>query len=273
MTTQVERAARFLDLHHAQGGPLLMPNPWDRGSAKLLESLGFSALATTSSGFAASLGRRDYRVTRAEALAHSAAIVATTDLPVSADLENGFADQPAGVAETISMAIAAGLAGASIEDFTGRPDDPIYDHVLATERVAAAAAAAHSGPVHLVLTARAENLLHGRSDLSDTIARLRAYGAAGADVVFAPGLASVDEVRQLVTAVDLPVSVLLLPGGPTVPELSAAGVRRVSVGGAFAFVALGALAEAAQELLDTGTLGFFEHGGRGFRAARAAFKD
>src|SRR5690348_453266 len=170
MTTQVDQARRFLALHRA-GEPLLMPNPWDAGSAKLLASLGFEALATTSSGFAATLGRRDYNVTRDEAIAHSAQIVAATELPVSADLENGFADEPAGVAETVKLAIEAGLAGCSIEDATGRADDPIYERGLAAERVAAAVEAAGDD---IVITARAENLLHGR-DLDDAIARLQSF--------------------------------------------------------------------------------------------------
>src|ERR1051326_1467058 len=173
MTTQADQAQRFLALHRA-GEPLLMPNPWDLGSAGLLAPLGFEALATTSSGFAATLGRNDGAVSRDEAIVHAAVIVAATDLPVSADLENGFADAPEKVAETMRMSIEVGLAGASVEDFTGRADDPIYDIGLAAERIAAAAEAAHGGPGRLVLTARAENYLHGRPDLADTIARLQA---------------------------------------------------------------------------------------------------
>src|SRR3954451_17398285 len=175
-----------------------MPNPWDLGSAKLLESLGFEALATTSSGFAATLGRADGRVTRDEALAHAAELAAATELPVSADLENCFADDPAGVAETIRLAVDAGLAGASVEDYSGRDDDPIYPAGLATERVAAAAEAAHAGPVRLVLTGGAENHVHGRDDLADTIARLQAYQEAGADVLFAPGLKRAEDIRAVV---------------------------------------------------------------------------
>src|SRR6185437_3859118 len=191
MTTQVDQAQRFLALHRA-GEPLLMPNPWDLGSARLLASLGFEALATTSSGFAATLGRNDGAVSRDEAIVHAAVIVAATGLPVSADLENGFADAPAGVAETMRMSIEVGLAGASVEDFTGRADDPIYGIGLAAERIAAAAEAAHGGPGRLVLTARAENYLHGRPDLADTIARLQAFQEAGADVLYAPGLRSLE---------------------------------------------------------------------------------
>ena len=257
MSTQAEKAERFLALHRG-AELLLLPNPWDAGSAKLLASLGFSALATTSGGHAATLGRLDGSVTRDEALAHAAVIVGATDLPVSADLENGFADEPAEVAKTVEGAIGAGLAGCSVEDFTGRSEAPIYDVALAAERVAAAAEVAHGGPVPLVLTARAENYLHGRADLGDTIARLQAYQAAGADVLYAPGLTGLEDIRHVVDSVDRPVNVLALPGGPAVPELAAVGVRRVSVGGAFAFAALGALVEAARELRDEGTYGFWE---------------
>ncbi len=260
----------FLALHHADR-PLLMPNPWDPGSAKLLASLGFQALATTSSGFAATLGRLDGSVTRGEALAHAAAIVGATDLPVSADLENAFADEPAGVAETIRLAIETGLAGASVEDFTGSPESSIYDAAVAAERVAAAAEVAHAGPCHFVLTARVENYLHNRPDLADTIARLQAYQEAGADVLYAPGVNDLDEVRQLVTAVDRPVNVLALPGGPTVAALADLGVGRISVGGAFAFAGLGAVVEAARELLEQGTYGFWDRARVGAGAARTAF--
>jgi 2-methylisocitrate lyase-like PEP mutase family enzyme len=271
VTVQQDRATRFLQLH-AGPQPLLIPNPWDAGSAKLLASLGFEALATTSSGFAATMGRLDGGVTRDEALAHSAAIVAAVDVPVSADLENGFADDPAGVAETMTLAIEAGLAGCSVEDFARRKDDPIYPAGVAAERVAAAAEAAHAGPVHLVLTARAENFLHGRSDLADTIARLQSFQEAGADVLYAPGLANLDDIRSVVSAVDRPVNVLALPNGPTVAELAGVGVRRVSVGGAFAYAALGAVVEAARELREDGTYGFWKGAGAGAAAARAAFR-
>ena len=268
--TQAEKAELFRALHEGPE-PLLLPNPWDVGSAKLLTWLGFAALATTSSGFAATLGRLDGSVTREEALAHAAELTAATSLPVSADLENAFADEPAGVAETVRMAVQAGLAGCSVEDFTGQPGSPIYDIGLATDRVAAAAAAATAGLVQLVITARAENYLHGRPDLADTITRLQAYQEAGADVLYAPGLTSLDEIRQVVSAVDLPVNVLALPGGPTVPELAQAGVRRVSVGGAFAFAALGAVVEAARELREQGSYGFLDLARSGRSAVRAAF--
>jgi 2-methylisocitrate lyase-like PEP mutase family enzyme len=270
MMTQADKAQRFLAMHRA-GEPLLMPNPWDLGSARLLASLGFEALATTSSGFAATLGRNDGSVSRDEAIVHSAVIVAATDLPVSADLENGFADDPSGVAETMGMAIEVGLAGASVEDATGRAGDPIYDIGLAAERVAAAAAAAHAGPGRLVLTARAENYLHGRPDLADTIARLQAYQEAGADVLYAPGLRRLEDISQVVREVDRPVNVLALEGVPPVAELARAGVSRISVGGAFAFAALGAVVSAATELREQGTYGFREGSAAGAAAARRAF--
>jgi 2-methylisocitrate lyase-like PEP mutase family enzyme len=270
MTTQKEKAERFIGLHRP-GDPLLLPNPWDRGSAKLLASLGFQALATTSSGFAATLGRLDGSVTRDEALGHAASIVGATDLPVSADLENCFADDPASVARTADLAAEAGLAGFSIEDFTGDEDAPIYDTGQAAERVAAAAEAAHAGPARLVLTGRAENYLHGRPDLADTIARLQAYQEAGADVLYAPGLTSLADIRQVVSSVDRPVNVLAFAGAPSVPELADAGVSRVSVGGAFAYAALSALADAAAELRDKGTYGYLAASAAGRQAVGRAF--
>jgi 2-methylisocitrate lyase-like PEP mutase family enzyme len=267
---QAEQAERFLALHRG-GQPLLLPNPWDVGSAKLLASLGFEALATTSSGFAATLGRWDGGVSRDEALAHAAAIVAATPLPVSADLESGFGATPADVAETVRLARATGLAGCSIEDADSDGEEPIYELGRAVERVAAAAQAAHAGPGRLVLTTRAENHVHGRTDLADTIRRLQAYEQAGADVLYAPGLTALEDIRRVVASVGLPVNVLVRPGGPTVAELAAAGVHRVSVGGAFAFAALGAVVEAARELREQGTLGFFERAAVGARSGRAAF--
>ena len=270
MSDQAARAQRFLDLHAGER-PLLLPNPWDAGSAVLLAALGFEALATTSSGFAATLGRLDGSVTRDETLAHAAAIVGATPLPVSADLENGFADAPAAVGETVALAVEAGLAGCSIEDHTGVAAGPIYCLEHAVARVAAAAEAAHAGPVHLVLTARCENHLHGVDDLDDTIARLRAYGEAGADVVYAPGLVRIEDIRRVVDEVGRPVNVLAVPGAPPVAELAAAGVARVSVGGAFAFTAIGAVAEAARELREDGTYGFLAGARAGSAVARQAF--
>jgi 2-methylisocitrate lyase-like PEP mutase family enzyme len=260
-------AEAFLALHRP-GEPLLLPNPWDVGSAKLLASIGFSALATTSSGFAATLGRLDGSVTRDEALAHSSLIAAATDLPVNGDLENGFADDAQGVAQTIRLAIDAGLAGCSIEDYTGRDDDPFYSLERAAERIEAAAEAAGA---ELVLTARAENHIHGRDDLADTIGRLQAYQEAGAHVLYAPGLRSAGEIRSVLSSVDSPVNVLALPGVPQVPELAEMGVARISVGGAFAFAASGALVAAGRELLEQGTYGYWETAGPGAKAARKAF--
>jgi 2-methylisocitrate lyase-like PEP mutase family enzyme len=271
MSDEAEQARRFLDLHHGEK-PLLVPNPWDAGSAKLLASLGFEALATTSSGFAASLGRLDGSVTRDQAIAHAAAITAASGLPVNADLENGFADDPADVAETVGLALAAGVAGCSIEDYSGDDDAPIYELDHAAERVAAAARAAHpDGAPRLVLTARAENYVRGCPDLKDTIARLQAYERAGADVLYAPGLTELEDIRKVVESVELPVNVLVRPGAPSVSELAALGVKRISVGGAFAFAAFGALVAAAEELRDEGTYGFSERAKLGAAATRAAF--
>ena len=269
VTDQASKAESFLSLHHG-AAPLIMPNAWDRGSAVLLASLGFGAIATTSSGFAATLGRLDGSVTRDETLEHAAAIAGAVSVPVSADLENCFADEPAGVAETVRLAAQTGLAGCSVEDFTGRADDPIYDLGFAAQRVAAAAEAAHGTGPELVLAARAENFLHGRPDLKDTITRLQAYQAAGADVLYAPGLTSLADIRQVVSAVDRPVNVLAMPGVPPVSELAAAGVSRVSVGGALAFAALSSIADAAIELRDQGTYGYLAGSAAGRRAAQSA---
>lgn len=264
------KADRFLELHQGTV-PLLLPNPWDEGSAKLLAALGFDALATTSSGSALTLGRLDGSLDRSEALAHGARLAAATEVPVSADLENGFADEPSEVAETVALAAATGLAGCSIEDFTRHPDAPIYEFGLAVERIRAAAEVAHRKESRLVLTARAENHVHGRNDLADTIARLQAYQEAGADVLFAPGLFDLEDIRRVVAAVDRPVNVLALPGVPPVAALADAGVRRISIGGAFAYAALGALVESARELLDEGTYGYWGRAATGRQAARSAF--
>jgi 2-methylisocitrate lyase-like PEP mutase family enzyme len=272
MTEQAAKTDRFRELHQA-GRPLLLPNPWDVGSARLLESLGFRALATTSSGFAATLGRLDGSVTRDEALGHAAVIVAATELPVSADLENCFADDAAGVAETAAGAVAAGLAGFSIEDYSGEESAPIYALQVAAERVRAAAEAAHAEAARLVVTARAENYLHGRPDLDDTIARLQAYQEAGADVLYAPGPTDAQDIKAIVSAVDLPVNVLARPGAPSVGELAELGVARISVGGAFAFAAIDGLVSAAREFLEAGTYGFGQRTAAGARAARTAFAD
>ncbi|GAA1643020.1 isocitrate lyase/PEP mutase family protein [Georgenia ruanii] len=258
-------AEQFLALHRP-GSPLLLPNAWDAGSAKILAELGFAAVATTSSGFAATLGRHDGAVTREEALANAADLVRAVDVPVSADLENGYADAPREVAETVTAARAVGLAGCSIEDYTGHEDDPIYDAGLARERIAAAAQA--SGP--LVLTARCENYLHGRPDLRDTLARLQAYQQAGADVLYAPGLVDLDQIRTVCAETDRPVNVLLVRGGPTPAELADAGVARISVGGTFTWNALAGLIQAARELLDGGTA-FLDRAGPARKVIDAAF--
>ena len=242
---------RFRALHTA--GTFLLPNPWDAGSARLLESLGFPALATTSSGLAASLGKQDQQVTRDELVAHVAAVTAVAGVPLNVDAERCFAEKPAGIAETVDLLAEAGAAGISIEDY-----DPASGQVetlaAGAERVAAAAeACARHG---IVLTARAENHLYGHDDLADTIDRLRAYRAAGADVVYAPGLRTPADIARLVESVPAPVNVLAVAGAPDVAELTRLGVRRVSTGGALAWAAYGALRDAARELLGPGTTGF-----------------
>jgi 2-methylisocitrate lyase-like PEP mutase family enzyme len=254
--TQLEKGTAFRALHERPGA-FVIPNPWDAGSARLLAGLGFEALATTSSGAAFSYGSRDTEMTREEALASAGAIVAATPLPVSADLEKCFGDDPETVAETIRMAAEIGLVGGSVEDATARPDDPIYPFDQAVERVEAAVEAARSLPFPFTLTARAENFLHGRRDLDDTIRRLQAFEAAGADVLYAPGLRSIEDVRTVCTAVSKPVNVLAVPGF-TINLLAEAGVRRVSVGGSLARVAFGALLGAARELREDGTFGWLE---------------
>mgnify|MGYP003781942873 CR=1 FL=1 len=236
---------RFRALHAE--GLFLMPNPWDVGSARLLAGLGFPALATTSSGFAATLGRKDGEVTRDELVDHVAALVAGVDVPVSVDAERCFADDPAGVAETARLLGEAGAAGFSIEDWNPATGS-IDDHATATERVGAAAEVARSAG--MVLTGRAEQHIRGNPDLDDTIARLRAYRDAGAEAVFAPGLRTLPEIERLVKAVEAPVNVLWMPGMPAVGELAAVGVRRISVGGGLARIAYDAAAAAARQLLD-----------------------
>jgi len=256
-TSAAQRAEQFLSLH-TPGTPLLMPNAWDIGSAALFTSLGFEAIATTSGGFAATRGRLDGAMTKDEVLTHAGELAGAVGIPVSADLENCFADDPEGVAATIASAAAVGLAGGSVEDFTGDRDAPIYELPHAVERVRAAAEAAHAGPVPFVLTARAENYLHGREDLADTIARLQAYQEAGADVLFAPRVVDPGDLRQLLSTVDRPVSVLVLPGASNVGELAELGVARISVGGAIAVAAYGAAINAVTELRDKGTCGYWD---------------
>jgi 2-methylisocitrate lyase-like PEP mutase family enzyme len=251
--TRREKVERFRALH-ARPGAFVIPNPWDPGSARILAALGFEALATTSSGFANALGRVDGQVTRDEVLRHCSELCAATDLPVSADLERGFGHEPDVVAETIRLAAATGLAGGSIEDYSGDPPRPIYELSRAVERIHAAAEAAGAFGDGFVLTARAENLLRGVRDLDDTIRRLQAYERAGADVLFAPGLSTLEEVRLVTSAVGRPVNVLAsLFRHTTVAELAAAGAKRISVGGALARTAQSALIRAATELREAGT--------------------
>ncbi len=246
MTTSTDR---FRSLH--SDGIFVMPNPYDLGSARLLAALGFAALASTSAGFAATLGRLDMMVGRDELLAHVEPLAAATDLPLNVDSERCFADDPAGVTETVELLADAGAAGCSIEDWN--PNTKSIDAVdIAVERVGAAAAgAAKSG---LVLTARCENHLHGIDDLDDTIARLRAYTTAGAEVVYAPGLLDIDQITAVVRAVGVPVNVLILPGGPSVSQLGDAGVRRVSTGSLLSRISHGAMVAAAERLRDTGVI-------------------
>jgi 2-methylisocitrate lyase-like PEP mutase family enzyme len=258
---------RFRDLHAT---PFVIPNPWDVGSARILASLGFQALATTSAGFANALGRRDGCVTRDEALDHCRQIAAATPLPVSADLENGFGDGPEQVAETIALASRTGLSGCSIEDYGS--ESGLYDRELAVDRVRAAVETSRKDSSPLVITARCENFLRGNPDLADTIARLQAYQEAGADVLYAPALGNVEQVRSVVAEVDRPLNVLILPGGPTVREWFAAGAARVSTGSALAVAAQDALVQAARELLESGTHEFWARAFRSMGAVKEALR-
>jgi len=244
---------------HAAPGAFVIPNPWDAGSARLLASLGFKALATSSAAAAATQGRRDGHLSRAEALALAGSIAAATDLPVAGDLENGFGDGPEFVAETIRLAAAVGLVGGSIEDATGNDQTPLYDIGLATERVAAAVAAARSLPFHFVLTARAENFIRGNPDLKDTIRRLQAFENAGADVLFAPGLRDIDSIRTVCASVSRPVNVMNgMKGAFTVEQLAAAGVKRISVAASLHRTAMTALRDAALEIASKGTFQYVD---------------
>jgi 2-methylisocitrate lyase-like PEP mutase family enzyme len=258
--SQAEKGARFRALH-ARSGAFVIPNPWDAGTARILTGLGFEALTTTSAGLAFSLGRRDGAgaVTREETLANAKAIADATDLPVAADLENGFGHSPEAAAETIRLAgQEAGLVGGSIEDATGDARRPIYDFQQAVERVAAAAAAARALPFPFVLVGRAENFLHGRPDLDDTIRRLQAFEAAGADALFAPGITTAEDIRTVCASVGKPINVVMGLRGValSVAELSALGVRRISVGSALCRAALGAFVRGAKEIREQGTFGF-----------------
>ncbi len=255
--TQTDKGRAFRLLHQRDGA-FIIPNPWDVGTARLLAHLGFEALATTSMGYAFSAGQRDNTVDRAQVLASLSAIALATTLPVSADLENGFGHTPEIVAETIRLAAEAGAVGGSIEDASGQTDHPIYEKEQASERVRAAAEAARSLPFPFTLTGRAENYLHGRPDLKDTIARLQAYQEAGADVLYAPGLTSRDEIAAVVGSVDRPVNVVMGLQGVQLglADLSVIGVKRVSVGSALCRVALGAFLRAAREMKEHGTFTF-----------------
>lgn len=257
MRDQAQKASAFRALHERHGA-FIIPNPWDIGSARLLAHLGFEALATTSAGYAFSIGQRDNSVGRDRMMEHVSAIVSATDLPVSADLENGFGDDPGTVAETFHLATATGLAGGSIEDSTGRPGEPIYEHGLAVERVRAAVEAARSLPFHFTVTARCENYLVGRPDLEDTIQRLQTYQEAGADVLFAPGLTSRDDIAAVVRSVDRPVNVVMGLQGVqlSLADLAEIGVKRVSVGSALTRAAFGAFLRAAREMRERGTFTF-----------------
>lgn len=262
MPTQAEKAAAFQALHQ-RAEAFVIANPWDAGTARILTGLGFSALSTTSAGLAFTLGRRDgtASVSRDEALANAKSIVEATHLPVAADLENGYGHSPEAAAETIHLAAAAGLVGGSIEDATGDEAHPIYDFNQAVERIAAAVAAARALPFPFMLVARAENYLHGRPDLDDTIRRLQAFEAAGAEVLYAPGLTRAEDIRKVCASVRKPVNVLMgIKGAPplSVVQLGALGVRRVSLGSGFSRAALTAFVHAAREVRDDGTFTFTE---------------
>jgi 2-methylisocitrate lyase-like PEP mutase family enzyme len=255
MRTQAEKAAVFRALHE-RSGAFIIPNPWDAGTARLLAGLGFEALATTSLGLANTLGKVDgtNAVSPADVLANCRVIADATDLPVNADLENGYAHEPRAAAEMIRLAAAAGVVGGSIEDATGETDRPIYDFAHAVERVQAAVEVARSLPVPFVLTARAENMIHGRLDLDDTIRRLQAFEKAGADVLYAPGLRNLATIRTVIASVGKPVNVVMSHGDPalTLADLSAAGVKRISVGGSLSRLALAAFLRGAREMKDKG---------------------
>ena len=257
MRTQAEKGTIFKALHERDTA-FIIPNPYDAGTARLLQHLGFEALATTSAGCAFALGQQDYTLTREQVLTHVAEIVSATDLPVSADLEGGFGDDPETVAETFRRAAATGLTGGSVEDATGDKDNPIYEHELAVERVRAAAEVTRALPFPFMLTARCENYLVGRTDLKETIERLQAYQEAGADVLYAPGLRTKEDITALVTSIDRPVNVLMGLQGVhfSLAELSEMGVKRVSVGSALSRAALGAFLRAAREMNDHGTFTF-----------------
>ncbi len=266
---QDDIAERFLALHRS-GRPLVMANAWDRGSARLFASLGFAALAGTSSGHAASLGRLDYEVSRDEALTHAGELAGAVEVPVSADLEDCFGHEPGGVAETVRRACAVGLAGCSIEDWDQR-DRRLLELERASEQVSIAVEQARAGSARLIITARAENHIRGNPDIEDTVARLLAYQEAGADVLYAPGVQRLQDIELIVSSVDRPVNILIRPGTPPLSRLAEIGVARVSVGGALAFLAYGSVATAAEGLLNEGSYGFLDGAAAGSAAARRAF--
>ena len=257
--SQSEKADRFRALHQGPGA-FVIANPWDGGSARILAGLGFAALATSSGAFAGTLGRRDGQVSRDEALAHSRDVVDAVDLPVSADLENGFGHAPSDAAETVRQAAATGLVGCSIEDATGEKDRPIYDFELAVARIAAAAQAARSLGFAFTLTARSENFVRGNPDLNDTIKRLQAFAQAGADVLMAPGLPDLASVREVCAALSKPVNFMIGIRGKsfTTAELAAAGVRRISLATSLYRAAMTGLIDAASEVKDRGSFGYLE---------------
>jgi 2-methylisocitrate lyase-like PEP mutase family enzyme len=259
-STQAEKGHAFRALH-AREGAFIIPNPWDVGSARILAQAGFEALATTSAGFAFTLGRRDNTIARYAMLDHVATIAAATELPVSADLENGYADTPEGVAETYALAATTGIVGASIEDSTGDPAHPLFDIAIAAERVRAAVEAVRALLFPFTLTARAENFLVGQNDLADVIRRLQAYQEAGADELYAPGLVERDDITAVVKSVDRPINVVMGLAGArfSLGELAALGVKRVSVGSALARASFGALIDAAREMREHGTFAFADH--------------
>jgi len=259
--SQSDKAVRFRALHAAPGA-FVIPNPWDAGSARILAALGFQALATSSGASAGTLGRRDGKVTREEALAHSRAIVDATDLPVAADLEKGFGDVPSAAAETIRLAASVGLVGGSIEDATGDKQTPLFDIATATARVAAAVAAARALSFPFTLTARTENFLRGNPDLEDTIKRLQAFEKAGADVLMAPGLPDLAAVRAVCAAVSKPVNFMVGIKGKsfTVAELTSAGVKRISLATSLYRTAMSGLLDAAREVKAAGTFGYVDRG-------------
>lgn len=255
MKSQSEKAEDFVALHEAPGC-FVIPNPWDAGSARILAALGYKALTTTSAGYAWSIGRTDYQAGREAVLAHVRQVAPSVDLPLNGDLENGFGHAPEDCAETIRLSAEAGLVGGSIEDATGDADNPIYASEAAAERVSAAVEAARGLSFRYLVTARCENYLHGRRDLKDTLARLQAYQEAGADVLFAPGLQTAEEIRTVCAELDRPVNVLFGPWKEeaSIADVAAMGVKRISIGGALAAAAYKGLIDAAREMADAGTM-------------------